>query len=68
MPQEKPPRPKRREPAHGEDDGERLCCEECGESFNVDESPTKTAAWTSAPVLPCSPGPVGAPLVPGDTV
>lgn len=38
MPHEKRPRAKRREPAHEEDDGERLCCEECGESFNVNES------------------------------
>jgi hypothetical protein len=37
MPQEKPPRAKRREPAHDEDDGERLCCG-CDESFNVNES------------------------------
>ena len=38
MPQERPPRAKRCELTHDEDDGERLCCEECGESFHVNES------------------------------
>jgi hypothetical protein len=36
-PHEKLARAKRPEPAQ-EDDGERLSCEECGESFNVNES------------------------------
>lgn len=38
MPTEKPSRTKRRARAQDEDDGERLSCEECGESFNVNES------------------------------
>jgi hypothetical protein len=29
---------RRREPARERDDGERLSCEKCGESFNVNES------------------------------
>ncbi len=38
MPPKKPSRAKRPEAAHEKDDGERLSCEECGESFNVNES------------------------------
>ena len=38
MQPKKPSRIERREPAHVRDDGERLSCEECGESFNVNES------------------------------
>jgi len=38
MPPKKPSRAKRHEPAHETDDGERLSCEKCGESFNVNES------------------------------
>jgi predicted Zn-ribbon and HTH transcriptional regulator len=38
MPAKKPSHIKRRKHAGDEDDGERLSCEECGESFNVNES------------------------------
>ena len=38
MQQKRPPSTKHHEAAHDEDDGERLSCEECGESFNVNES------------------------------
>ena len=38
MPKKKHHRVKRRELTNAKDDGERLCCEECGESFNVNES------------------------------
>jgi hypothetical protein len=38
MPSRKHSYAKLHEPAREEDDGERLSCEECGESFNVNES------------------------------